>query len=196
MMKSLFALAFICIACVAQAQVTVFKTFEDFTNKNGETFDEYRRFFSDFGVYFLKVRKGKKSTKFRAKEIWGFSFKDALFRIDKAEGMPVRVLSVGKIIYYGNGFAHLDMVETGSNSSTFSFGYHAYVSKSLNSFIIPLEAHYKDQFYQVSFGMKLKSFREDYPEYEPLFDCIGGYYQSVNLIGNCVKEFEAGELEE
>lgn len=80
----------------AYAQVAVYRSFEDFQNGNGEMYEDYIGY-SHFkrGVKLL-LKKDGKTIKIHCKEIWGLTYKDALFRIDKKYNQPTRVLSIGK----------------------------------------------------------------------------------------------------
>src|SRR5690606_19129909 len=116
--------------------------------------------------------------------MWGFNYGDALFRIDKKHSQPTRVMNAGKIIYYENGIAHLSMIRDNSQSGSFSIGYYCYVSKNINSEMIPMPVRL------ISDARKrIKEFTEENPEYKNLFDCIEKNYNYFN-VRPCVVAFE------
>lgn len=129
-------------------------------------------------------KKDQKKVKIHCKDIWGFSYKDALFRIDKNYSQPARVASSGKIIYYENGIAHLEMIRDNKEEGSFSIGYFCYVSKNLESELIPMPGSLISDARK-----KINKFKEENPEYKELFNCIEKNYNYLN-VRPCITEFE------
>lgn len=182
--KRILILAIILMSFIANAQITVYRTYEDFQNKSGEKYDDYHSYSHSLGSVKLTFKKAGKKFKIRCRDIWGFSYKDAFFRIDKKYNQPTRVLSIGKIIYYENGVAHLSMVKNNNESGQFTIGYFCYVSKSITSELIPMPGQLISDARK-----KIKKFKEKNPEYKELFDCIEKNYNYLN-VRPCIEEFE------
>lgn len=185
-LKSTAILLFILVTFVGNAQVTVYKSYEDFQNKKGENYDDYHGFMHSAGNVKLTFKKEGKKNKIHCKEMWGFQYNEALFRIDN-NNQPARVISVGKIIYYENGIAHLSMIRDNKESGDFSIGYYCYVSKNINSELIPMPASLISDARK-----KIKKFKAENSEYKELFDCIENNYSYYN-VRPCVEEFEKNE---
>jgi hypothetical protein len=182
--KRILVLAILLMSFIADAQITVYRTYEDFKNKNGEKYDDYHGYSHSMGRVKLTFKKDGKKIKIHCRDMWGFSYKDAFFRIDKKYNQPTRVISIGKIIYYENGIAHLSMIRNNTKSGEFSIGYYCYVSKNINSELIPMPGLLISDARK-----KIKKFKEENPEYKELFDCIEKNYNYLN-VRPCVTEFE------
>lgn len=135
----------------------------------------------------LIFKKDGEKIKIHCNDMWGFIYEDALFRVDKKLNQPTRAISVGKIIYYENGLAHLGMIRDKEETAGFSIGYFCYVSKKLNSDIIPMPASLISDAYK-----KIKKFKKENPEYNELFDCIEKDY-NYRKVRSCIIEFEEKE---
>lgn len=185
MKKLLFTLSLLLVTFIAnsQAQIIIFRTFEDFQNENGEELDSYRHTITSMGNVNMVFKKGRKKVKINTKEFWGLIYKDALFRIDKKARQPVRLISVGDIMYYENGSAHLTMLKDNTNQGFFSKGSSCSVSKSINSEIINipklLSSSNEDPF---------NKFMKDNPDSSDLFECMKDDLEIQN-VRKCVQEF-------
>lgn len=165
----------------SNAQFKVYSTFKDFENGKGIEYKTYKGNTLTAGnrtFWFSNTEDGKEKIKVPAKEIWGFTYKDHIFRVDGY--MLLMLVSLGKVAYYENGFAHLDMMIHNSSGGTFSDGYFCYLSKSLNSEVIP----YKQK--------DLKKFTEIHPEAKPLYDC-NAHYSDYEAIRKCVAGLQGNE---
>jgi hypothetical protein len=182
--KSILFLSMLLMGFILNAQVVVYPTFEDFKSKNGKLYDDYDGYMHVMGKVKLTFVKDGKSKNIACSDMWGFHYKDALFRIDKKHNQPTRVISDGKIIYYENGMAHLDMIAYNKEKGSFSMGYFCYLSKSLDSDIIPMPGQLVSDARK-----KIKKFKEENPEYKELFDCIENDYDYSN-VRPCVREFD------
>lgn len=186
--KLILVLSILLMTFITNAQITVYRTYEDFQNKNGEEYEDYLGYSHSMGKVKLFFIKDKKEIKTHCKDIWGFIYKDAFFRIDKNYNQPARVISAGKIVYYENGIAHLSMIRDNSESGEFSIGYYCYVSKSIDSELIPMPGALV-----TDARKKIKSFKEENPQYVELFDCIEKDYNYLK-VRPCIAEFEKSTL--
>jgi hypothetical protein len=168
----------------AQNDLKVFKTYDDFVNKVGEEYSFHRLFWPTAKGIGLIVERGNEKIKINGKDIWGYSYKDGLFRYDRNHNQPVRVMSIGKIIYYENGQASMEMLRKNKEYSDFRFGYYCYVSKSLATDIIPL-----DNYVFGDTKSKISAFKKQYAEFKVFFDCLGKRYE-YDKVRLCIKEFE------
>lgn len=123
------AATFLLCATSIKAQVAVFATYEDFTNKKYTSVD-----YSDatFDQYSADVRGLKKSKAWGHKEYWGVAFNNMLYRKISGDvavyGSVARVYEVGEyILYYEYGVRSV-----GKEGTQVGFA-HAYISKDLNS---------------------------------------------------------------
>ncbi|GDX47328.1 hypothetical protein LBMAG25_01460 [Bacteroidota bacterium] len=118
----------------------------------------------------------------------GVYLQRCFFRIDKKYNQPTRVISTGKIIYYENGIANLSMLRDNSEIGAFKIGYYCYISKSIDSELIPMP---QGQF-NSDLRKKVTKFKEENPEYKELFDCIDNNYNYLS-VRSCVVKFEKSE---
>jgi len=171
-LKTIFIILFIGILTNLQAEVLVFETYQDFTNKKATKYDEFRGFMHVSGNFKLLIRHNNKKESVKLKKIWGFTVKDALFRVGTKKYHPVRVIKVGEFVYYENGFAHAKISDNDSESASFQWGYFTYISKSINSEIIPI--HYLGPF---------KKFGREHPPAKEFVDCVrkGREYYETNI---------------
>lgn len=163
----------------ALSQLTVYKSFIDFKQGNGESYDSlYFRGYShstyaNLKLFFKGENKRKEKTKVKCKKIWGFTYKGKLFRCTK-KGIPLMLVNEGKIFYYENGVAHLYLLD-GSDTGWYGKGGCCYFSKSMNSSINQLE----------------KKFIKKNTQYSQLSSCIKSKKISdYVLVRSCVFEFE------
>lgn len=185
--KLIIVLSFLLVRFITSAQITVYRTYEDFQNKTGEEYDDYLGYSHSIGTVKLILKKDDKKIKIHCRDLWGLNYKDAFFRIDKKYNQPTRIISSGKIVYYENGIAHLSMIRDNSESGKFSIGYFCYVSKSIDSELIPMPGELISDARK-----KIKKFKEENPEYKELFDCIEKNYNYIN-VRPCIVEFEKSE---
>lgn len=169
---------------IAQSNLKVYKTYEDFLNDKGEECTFKKIYWPSAVGIGVVAKKGDEKVKINSKNAWGYKFKEALFRFDRAHNQPVRVVSVGKIVYYENGQANMEMVEKESEYGSYKYGYQCYVSKNLNTDIVPL-----DTYILSDTKSKVAIFKKEHPEYNELFDCLGKRYE-YKKARTCVTEFE------
>ena len=133
-------------------------------------------------LFFIDQQGNKK--KIACKNIWGFKYGDALFRTEPRSSQPARVMSLGEIVYYENGLAHLEMIRDNSTTGRSDLGYYSYISPNLKAPMTPLP--------NFGFSSKARRMREllkIHPEYKPLFECLEKDYDLKTVI-YCVIEFE------
>lgn len=187
-MKFIFTVAVLLTTFFTHSQSTVYKTFEDYQNGIGEHFDEYKGFGSTFHFSYLVFKRDSKKIKVKYRDVWGFTIKDAFFRMnhDASPRIPLRVLSIGEIVYYENGPAYMEMIRKNSNQSYVYEGFYCYISQSINSKVFPMPYSFDKKETVEDY---MATFLSSSPQYKKLFYCIGKDY-NVRKIGNCVKEFE------
>lgn len=185
--RSLLILSLLIFALSIKADVIIYKSYDSYKKDIGERYDDYKSYYHTNGNVKLKFLKDGKKVKINCKDIWGFKYNDVLFRIDKRHTQPTRVISVGKICYYENGVAHLQMMKKNTTEGNFSVGYYCYVSKNLNSELIPMPGSLISDARK-----KIKRFKAANSQYKKLFDCIEKNYHYKN-VRPCVEAFEKEE---
>lgn len=84
-------------------KVTVFETYEDYTNNKGKVIGKFTSFFYSMSAFKMISGRGKKAKKTNMKPYWGFALADSmLFRMDGIHPMLV-VWVTDKIVFYENG---------------------------------------------------------------------------------------------
>lgn len=151
-----------------KSQVTVFKTYEGYKKGLGVFLDGYKYYgVNEKGGISLVFSKESTADDFdtyniNCMDFWGFKYGDnMLFVNDTATGIPFRVMSKGRLIYYENGTRHLIKLDHPHYIDLTIRGYSYALSKSLSTRIFPI----------VWKGDKYLEFFEKYPEYgdlEPL----------------------------
>ncbi len=151
----------------------------------GEPVGQFVDLYPVMGQWTLFFEKDGAKRKVKCKDIWGFTYKGILFRIDNEGNIPVRLMTEREVCYYENGFAHLRMLRDTSELAGFEYGNSAYLSKDIKGAIVPA-IFPKDDDRSAS-----GKFRAAYPALEPLFMCIGAT-DDMTTIRQCVVDFEAG----
>ncbi len=151
----------------------------------GEAVGEFVDLYPVMGQWTLFFEKEGAKRKVKCKDIWGFTYKGILFRIDEEGNIPVRLMTEREVCYYENGFAHLRMLRDTSELAGYEYGHSAYLSKDIKGAIVPAIFSKDDD--RTASG----KFRLTYPGLEPLFMCIGAT-DDMTTIRQCVVDFEAG----
>lgn len=158
--------------------LVVYKTYEDYKSNNGEALHEFMGFEWLLGVLrvFYKVkRKGKDELWKDVTKSYGFSIGEQFYRIVK--GKPYRVLMEGKLVYYENGLAHLNMLVGQEDEGLVEQGDWHVVSDNLNSEIIEFPS-----------AKATKTFGER-AELQALFECVEKLKKrKTEKVRKCVKE--------
>jgi len=188
-MKKMILTSAVMLACLAiSAQVKLYKTYEDFVNERAETFDnEYIGWKeSTFGMAIKFKNDEGQLVKYKIKDFWGFVYKDHLFR---SVGSELAMLQdTGKIYYYMNGFAALDLISRPEQHSGYFAAGETYCFTSADSvnadiYRMPISPIDKRDY---------KALKKDHPEFNELFDCIRltrSVQLNYQIIRRCVKEF-------
>ncbi len=170
------------------AQGLIYSTYEDYQQKRGTEFDEYSgMFWGATSVIALKFKSNGATIKIRPAKTWGFEYKGQLFRICAKDGIPVMLLSTGKICYYENGFPYIDLLKDGNTEGKFYVGTYCYVSASLASEVMQIPIH---NFIR---SKKIKELIVANPIFAPLFTCLDTKsYISDSEGRECVYNFQKG----
>ena len=183
--KKLIVFVLFLLSAAVNGQVVVFKTYKDYTDKKGTQYDDYynMKWNASQNVTMIFKKDGDK-VKIPCNEIWGFTFRGTLFRCDKVNCQPTCVISIGKVVYYENGEAHLEMIDKGSSSGSYEVGNFSYLSRDLNSELVPMPLSWA-----AAGKKKYVEFTQKNPEFKKLYDCIETRYD-YQKIRNCVEQFE------
>jgi len=187
---SIITILFLIVPVLLIAQTGYYETYDDYLNDNLLNMEGYS--YKGAGhkmqkVYVKFENEAGEKWKVACTEVWGVKYLGNLFRNDQDEGETGMVMSTGKIVYYENGVAHLDMIKDKKTETKISpaYGYVCYLSKGINDKIFPM-GFYNNGKYKKG----LKKLRAEYPaDASSLFDCIEKKY-SVYKIKDCVKDFE------
>lgn len=137
----------------------------------------------------IDVIKDGKQEKIPCAEMWGFLYKGFLFRTDNRTGQVAMLISQGKICYYENGAANIEMLKKGIKQSVTWLGYQCYFSEDLDSEMAPTPTPGN-----LSDAWKLiKRFWKQHPQYDLLNAYIDKNYDYVN-VRDQVKKFEQAKL--
>jgi hypothetical protein len=184
----LLGLASSCINKVA-AQVTVYKTYDEYKNNTGKEYDNSYGYygmsgsdaFGGFIVYFNNEKSGKLEIK--CGQVWGFKYDGRLFRTGPKDA-PFWVRKIGKLCFYGNGHDELPKIRGGSESNVILAGAEDYVSKDLQSKLVVFPIHDLKKL-----PAALKEARRQFPEANELLDCIGAATISED-IDDCINKLD------
>ena len=198
--KKLIAILFFLTIAALQSlysQVYVFDTYDDFISNNFIQYDDFTPLKDGpYGeVFSFKVVKGSETTRIKPKNIWGFVYKDALFRIDhySPDNCTARLISDGTLLYYENGYHHIKMLIAGKDTASYfaNIGYTAYVSLGLNSNMIPLSRG-TNLLDKKRAKNKRKKFRKANPEHDVFFECLRN--SAIETIRRCIMSYnETGD---
>jgi hypothetical protein len=183
-LKFTLSILLIFFTLIANSQITVYTSYDDFINKKGKTYEGFQYHTATNKNFKLLFKSDGKKTVISCKDIWGFTYKDVLFRVDRTDNQPARVVSDEKIVYYENGGAHIKMLKNYSSEAEISFGYFCYLSRDLTSDFVPMPAFLANKSRQ-----GYNSFKEKNPQYKELFDCIEKDYD-YKKVRICIEEFE------
>ncbi len=171
------------LSLVANAQTGIYDTYEDFKKDNMRVMKDVARANYAMGKYTIVFEDNDgKDVKVKAKNIWGFKYNGHLFRTDHVGNIAMVVVQ-DDFVYYENGGAHLQMLRTKKNEGDFTSGYGCYLSKDLGSGMTPLPGA------TISDARKMyKNFKEDNPQYEELYECIGKR-TNYEHVRKCVEQY-------
>jgi hypothetical protein len=172
------------------AQFVAYKSYEDYTKGKGTNYEDYLNYRGTEQVTLI-LKQGNEKVKLDCEDIWGFTYKDKLFRVTQDEAIPVCLLNNGKISYYEMGIVYLEAMKKEPGSVELqNMADYFFFSVDLKSEIIDLPI--------LTNKKSFKEFKSAHPEYKSLFDCIATY-MDPSLVRNCVNTFNkkyAAEEEE
>ncbi len=158
--------------------LVVYNTYEDYKAGKGESLYEFIGFDWTLGllhVYYKVERKGKDELRKNMTNLYGFSVGDQFYRIIKSK--PYRVLMEGKIIYYENGLAHLNMLIGGEDEYGVEQGDWHLISDNLNSDVVEFPS------------AKAKKEFGERADLQGLFECVEKLKKKkTEKVRDCVKE--------
>lgn len=179
----------VCNIALSQTPILIYTTYQDFVNQTPKQYEDLKDYLLAENLT-LKVVKNNNIEKIRVKDIWGFVYKDAFFRIDHDDprSMITRLVSTGKLFYYENGIPHLQMLfhDTDSASYRASYGYTAYISTALDSDMAPLSTG-TNLLDRKRAKKRRKEFRETNINHEEFFKCLRNY--SIETLRRCITKY-------
>jgi hypothetical protein len=160
-----------------------YKTYADFTQNKIELMDAAINCDFIAGRLFVVFRKGGNAIKVPCKDIWGFKFKNQLFRNfhEKHTDYPCAVVSTGKITYYEMGSRHIDALihNIKAEDGTQDWGHACYFSKTLGSDMM-----------SVSNTEEYERFKQAYTSTDAkLFNCLNIRPGKVLYYKDCVVKY-------
>jgi hypothetical protein len=189
-MKTIFycvILTFICFNSYGQTKI--YTKYEDFLNGIYEKMDEeYLSWHEGSLGNNLKFKNSYGDiVKYKVKEFWGFTYKEHFFR--SVSGEIAMLIDTGKVFYWLNGFAGLDLISRPNNK-------HGYFSEGESQCYLS-SGDINAKIYRMPvnpFVMRdWKSFKKDFSDYDDLLDCISfknpNWQNNYSMIQDCVKDF-------
>ena len=155
--------------------LTVYETYEDYKAQKGQSLFEFIGFDWTLGILNVYYRvKRKEEGRKNLTKYYGFSVGNQFYRIIKSK--PYRVLMEGKIVYYENGLAHLNMLIGDEDEYDVEQGDWHLISTNLNSEMVEFPSN------------KAKKAFESRTDLAPLFECVEKLKKKkTEKIRDCVK---------
>lgn len=182
-MRILFAILICCASLAADAQNAIFRTYKEYVDGAGLPVQGVIDVVPRMGRFVVTYKKDGKEQRISCKKVWGFRYNNILFRIEPEGDLPVRLMSHGAVYYWENGFAHLHMQHDTTEASGFEYGRAAYLSKDVQGEIVPASFKTDDT------RSASAKFRDAYPAYGSMLDCIGEGTE-LDRVRQCVVEYE------
>jgi hypothetical protein len=157
--------------------IIVFTTYENYVNKIGESYDKMVNYYGTVKMK-ITVSKNNKENTIECKKIWGFLYNGHLFRSEERTGQIGELIVKGKICYYENGIAHLEMIRNNTNHENFTLGYHCYISKDLSSKLVPFTS---SDHPDADADKQLKKFKKANVEYADFFKALANDHSYQNV---------------
>ncbi len=151
------------VYCHSDKGVVVYSSYEQYKLKKGDAYDEYVTWKSGAS---LVVKHNGNEEKVSSKNMWGFTYKNALFRICEIYNAPARLMSNKNIYYYENGLIHLTMLRDSVNSAQTNSGSLFYVSQTMQSEVLPIDYRSK------ATKSALKRFLKMFPQHKSIIACL------------------------
>lgn len=155
--------------------LVIYDTYEDYQAKKGRPMYEFIGFDWTLGILNIYYRVKKRDEgRVNATNLYGFSVGDQFYRIVKSK--PYRMIMQGKIVYYENGLAHLNMLVGGEDEYGVEQGDWHVISNNLNSEIVEFPSNKATK----EFGSR--------PELKALFECVDDLKKKkTEKVRECVK---------
>jgi hypothetical protein len=185
-MKFLFILLSSFCVLSSYAQVQVYTTQAEYENGGGTMYTDYLKWSGSGDNVTITFSDNGDKVKIKCADMWGFTYKDELFRTAKVnKGAQLGMLmSKGKVYYYENGVAHLRILKHGGEQFEIygadGYGIMYYFSASETSDLVVIRLPFDNK------KMDLYEFISR-PEYKELYDC--GVTNGLLVIRDCVALF-------
>lgn len=166
-MRSLLLIAAIVAAAAAMAQHVLFRNYGEYVGKAGEHVEGLINVEPHWGRFMVVYEQDGRTERIPTRKVWGFLNNGFLYRIEQAGKLPVRLMAQGAIQYWENGLAHLRIQQDSTGASGFEYGYASYLSRDLQSVIVPAVFKPDDA---KSLSAKFKA---AWPAYQDLLEQIG-----------------------
>lgn len=155
--------------------LTVYETYDDYASKKGQAMHEFIGFDWTLGILNIYYRITKKEEgRLNATKIFGFSVGEQFYRVIKSK--PYRVLMEGKIVYYENGLAHLNMLVGGEDEYGVEQGEWHMISADMKSELVEFPSSKATK----EFG--------DRAELKAMFECVDELKKKkTEKVRECVK---------
>ena len=183
-MKSSAILFLLLCTCVSgNSQDKVFKTYQDYLNNAGVEIEEFvwaPETYNKVKVVFTKPGGGK--VRYKAKQIWGFTYKGHLFR---STGRQFGMLyDTGKVCYYINAVAALSMLRNNSNEGVYMVNWSEYLLSvgGMGGKLYGMPAHNGLQ-------KDFPALKKEHPELQELFDCLKRKWEEQAQ--KCVQDYNS-----
>ena len=164
MIRLMTLILFLVILKTTNAQVEVYKTYSDYQNNISAKYADFlKNKIAHVGQDLIFLDDKGEKVKINSTEIWGFKYKNTIFRfyLNDAYYPMAAVVNIGKLVYYENGIAYMEMLKKNKDKGSYDFivdGNSWYFSKDLNS--------------EIEKANKLEYSSTKYPEYKELYDCL------------------------
>ena len=132
-------------ALVGWSQLNVYKTYQDYEAGKAKTYGdvEFKKWKGNQNTVLVFGSKGKDDVELECEKIWGFGYKEVLFRVSKDSryfvkkggpelGTPFVVMYLDDVVYYEKGLGVLDAMKH-DRSQALLMGMCAALSKDLDS---------------------------------------------------------------
>ena len=156
--------------------LVVYETYGDYKTNKRQAMYEFLGFDWTLGLFNVYYRiKKKEEGRINLTKYYGFSIGDQFYRIVKSK--PYRLLMEGKIMYYENGLAHLNMLIGDEDEAIVEQGDWHVISANMNSEIVEFPSNKASK----EFGER--------PELKALFECVDSLRKKkTEKVRDCVKE--------
>lgn len=170
---------------LCKAQTGLFKIYSDYQNGKIEAYEDI-----DYSKNKIILKQGNNEVSYNTKEIWGFKYKDVLFRCDQ-DGF-YDVTAFGKIIEYSFGKRSLSVVKTGKYNCGCNHPEDIpeyYISSGLNEPIYTMPFNRFNTGLLKNYKKEFKKFQDTYPQHQKFYTCIDDKTNDGALFTNCLASY-------